>query len=247
MKKRDYSNLIYGIRAVIEAIKSGQDLERIFIQKGLKGDLISELKGQLRNTNAPMSMVPVEKINRLTRKNHQGVAAFISPVKYHTLSQLVLSLFENGENPFLVLLDRITDVRNFGAIARSAEGTGAHGIIIPIQEAAQINADSVKTSAGALNLIPVCREHDLKESIKYLKESGFHVVASTEKAEDPLQSADFQGPVCVILGSEEDGISSEVLRVADQLVRVPMKGKIDSLNVSAAAAMAFYEVVRQRS
>ncbi|MFK7953162.1 MAG: 23S rRNA (guanosine(2251)-2'-O)-methyltransferase RlmB [Ekhidna sp.] len=240
------SDLIYGIRAVVEALRSGQHLERVFIQKNLKGDLIKELMFELHQTTTPISKVPVERINKFTRKTHQGVVALISPIQYHTLGNLVPDLFEKGENPLLLILDEVTDVRNFGAIARTAECLGVHGIVIPIRGGAQVNEDSVKTSAGAFNYLPICRERNLLDAIRFLKESGFNVVACTEKTNNHLSSIDFVGPTAIIMGSEETGISDVTLELASVKAKVPMTGKIESLNVSVATGMALYEVQRQR-
>lgn len=245
MKHKD-TNMIYGIRAAIEAIKSGQEFEKIFIQKNLKGDLIKELYQVVGHTTAPISKVPIEKLNRFTRKNHQGVVAFISPVTYHKLDHLVASIFESGDDPFLLMLDRITDVRNFGAIARSAEGMGAHGIIIPSRNAAQINSDAIKTSAGALTQLPVCRVNNLLDEARYLKNSGCKVVACTEKGNLSIDKVSLSGPLLLVFGSEEDGITDELLKESDELARIPMKGEIASLNVSASTAICCYEVLRQR-
>lgn len=245
-EKSTHNNMIYGIRAVIEAIEAGRDLERIFIQKNLKGELIKELFDKLPGTQSPVSRVPIERLSKFTMKNHQGVVAFLSPVKHHSLANLIAETFEKGDNPFFVVLDRVTDVRNFGAIARTANASGVHGIIIPTKNAAQVNPDAIKTSAGALNSMPVCREDNLLQSIRYLKDSGLQIIACTEKGNTPLPEATFNGPVALILGSEEDGISPEILQIADQLCYIPMAGAIASLNVSAAGAIFMYEVVRQR-
>lgn len=241
------SNLIYGIRAVIESVKSGEHLERVFIQKNLKGDLHKELMMELHQTTIPISKVPVEKINRFTRKNHQGVVAFVSPIAYHTTESLVPMLFEQGKTPLLLILDEITDVRNFGAIARTAECLGVHGIIIPVRGAAQVNEDAVKTSAGAFNYLPVCREDNLKETVSFLQQSGYKVVACSEKTESFLAAEDFRGPVALIMGSEERGINADLLKQADAICKIKMQGRIESLNVSVAAGMALYEIQRQRA
>ncbi len=244
---RTFDNLIYGIRAVIETIQSGKDLEKVFIQQGLKGDLIKELQALIHERSIPASNVPLEKINGFSRKNHQGVVAFVSPVQYHNLDQVIPTIYEDGKNPLILVIDRVTDVRNFGAIARSAECMGVHTIVIPTRNGAQINPDAVKTSAGALNFIPVCRERILMDSVRYLKESGMQIVACSEKGSGVLKTADFSGPTAIIMGNEEDGVAPELLKLADAVVKIPMTGQIASLNVSAAAAMVLYEVERQRS
>ncbi len=246
MENTKNENMIYGIRAVIETIQSGKDLEKVFIQKGLKSDLIRELQLLINQYKVPLSTVPVEKINRFTRKNHQGVVAFLSPIQYHTIDQLLPSIFESRKTPLILVLDRITDVRNFGAIARTADCMGVDAILIPIKNSVQINADAVKTSAGALNYIPVCREANFKEAIQYLKDSGLQVVASTEKSDTYFQDIDLMIPTAIVMGSEDEGISSAILEMADKQVKIPLSGNIASLNVSVAAAIALYEVNRQR-
>lgn len=240
-------NLIFGIRAVLETIHSGKDFEKIFIQKGLKGELIDELREALKGSEIPRSMVPIEKLNRLTGKNHQGVVAFVSPVQYFPLDQVITQTFEKGESPLLLLLDGVTDVRNFGSIARTAECMGVHGIIIPTQGSAQINADAVKTSAGALNYIPVIREPNVGITISQLKSSGIKVVACTEKTDVLMSSLDLSSPACLVMGAEDVGISSEILVACDERGKLPLQGKIASLNVGSACSMALYEVIGQRS
>jgi len=238
--------MIYGTRAVMEAIKAGRQIERILIQKGISNDLIRELLQVIRSKNLSFSYVPQEKLNRLSTKNHQGVICLLSSVEYASLDNIVHAAFSEGREPFLLLLDQITDVRNFGAIARTAECAGVHALIIPEKGNAPITSDAMKTSAGALNHLPVCREKDLKKTITYLRESGITVIACTEKATKLIYEVDIKGPVALIMGSEEDGISDALLRSADELVKIPMKGEIGSLNVSVAAGIAMYEVVRQK-
>ena len=246
MEVKKNEHMIYGIRAVIETIHAGKDLEKVFIQKGLKGDLAKELQGLIHGRQIPLSTVPVEKINNFTRKNHQGVVAFLSPVQYHKIEHILPAVFENRRVPLILVLDRVTDVRNFGGIARTAECMGVDAILIPTKNSAQINADAIKTSAGALNFIPVCREANLKEALQFLKDSGLQIVASTEKAESYFQDIDLMVPTAIIVGSEDEGISSAYLAMADKQVKIPISGEIASLNVSVAAAMALYEVNRQR-
>lgn len=238
--------MIYGTRAVMEAIKAGRQIERILIQKGISNDLIRELLQIIRAKNLSFSYVPQEKLNRLSTKNHQGVICLLSSVEYASLDNIVHAVFSEGREPFLLLLDQITDVRNFGAIARTAECAGVHALIIPEKGNAPITSDAMKTSAGALNHLPVCREKDLKKTVTYLRESGITVIACTEKANKLIYEVDIKGPVALIMGSEEDGISDALLRSADELVKIPMKGEIGSLNVSVAAGIAMYEVVRKK-
>jgi 23S rRNA (guanosine2251-2'-O)-methyltransferase len=240
------SDMIYGTRAVMEAIKAGRQIERILIQKGISNELVRELLHLIRDTGLTFTYVPQEKLNRLTTKNHQGVVCLLSSVDYASLDNIVHAAFSDGREPFLLMLDQITDVRNFGAIARTAECAGVDALIIPEKGNAPITSDAMKTSAGALNHLPVCRERDLKKTITYLRESGIMVVACTEKASKMIYDIPFKGPVALIMGSEEDGISDALLRSADELVKIPMKGEIGSLNVSVAAGIAIYEVVRQK-
>lgn len=240
------SDIIYGIRTVIEALKSGQHLERVFIQKSLKGDLYKELMVELHQSDTPISKVPIERINKFTKKNHQGVVALISPIQYHTLDQLVPGLFEQGQNPLFLVLDEITDVRNFGAIARTAECMGVNAIVIPVKGGAQVNEDAVKTSAGAFNYLPICRENNLLDAVRYLKESGINIVACSEKTKKSLHKVDFSVPTAIVMGSEERGISPQIMEEANSVAKIKMSGEIESLNVSVATGMILYEVQRQR-
>ncbi|HTJ48053.1 MAG TPA: 23S rRNA (guanosine(2251)-2'-O)-methyltransferase RlmB [Cyclobacteriaceae bacterium] len=239
------SDMIYGTRAVMEAILAGKQIEKILVQSGLNNDLIKELILTARGKKVPLTFVPAEKLKRMSAKNHQGVICLVSAVSYTTLSNIVASAFNEGREPFLLVLDRVTDVRNFGAIVRTAECAGVDAIVISEKGNAPITSDAMKTSAGALNHMPVCREPDLKKTIKFLQESGIRVVACTEKAEKTIYDIEFKGPVALIMGSEEDGISDILLREADELAKIPLKGKIESLNVSVAAGVAIFEVVRQ--
>lgn len=240
------NDFIFGIRAIIEAIRSGKEIEKILIKKDLTGDLIQELHQEMRHNNIPMQYVPLEKLNRITRKNHQGVVAFVSPIAYHNIETLVPGLFEQGKIPFIVILDSLTDVRNIGAIARTAECAGVDALIVPEKGSAQLNADAVKTSAGALHYVPVCRVKSLVNTIKFLKDSGLTVICASEKAVASCFKMDYKGPVALILGAEDVGINPDLLRISHELVTIPVKGQIASLNVSAAASVLFYEVVKQR-
>ncbi|MCK9618731.1 MAG: 23S rRNA (guanosine(2251)-2'-O)-methyltransferase RlmB [Lentimicrobiaceae bacterium] len=231
----------------MEAIHSGKDIDKLFIQNGLKGELFFELWKEVKERKIPFQYVPPEKLNRLTNNNHQGIVAFLSFVTYQRLDDILPEVFESGKVPLVIVLDRITDVRNLGAIARTAECAGADAIVVPEKGSAQMNADAVKTSAGALHHIPVCREPNLKFTLDVLKEYGFQVVAATEKADKLYYSADYSLPTALLLGSEEDGISHEYLKKADLQVKIPLLGEIASLNVSVAAGILLYEVVKQRS
>jgi len=245
MKAR--TSLIFGIHPVDEAIRSGKTIDKVLLKQGFKNDMVPGLFPALREQNIPFQYVPVEKLNRLTGKNHQGIIAMISEIEYTELDKLVPLLFEQGKTPAVVLLDGITDVRNLGAIARSAECAGFDAMVIPAKGSAQINADAIKTSAGALNSLPVCRVASLPEAGKYLHECGFHIIAATEKGEEDMYKADFTQPAAIIMGAEDTGIDPKLLKMADILVKVPMFGAIQSLNVSAAATVIFYELVRQRN
>lgn len=240
------NNFIYGIRPVMEAIHAGKEIEKIFITRGARGDLMQELKQLMRENTILYTEVPVEKLNRLTRKNHQDVVCFISSVTYQSIEDIIPAIFEKGETPLILVLDRITDVRNFGAIARTAECAGVHAIVIPAKGAAQINSDAVKTSAGALNSIPVCREKNLRNTLDYLKASGLQLIAATEKTPELVYSIDYTSPSAIIMGSEEDGISSDLLKLADKKIKIPLFGTIESLNVSVACGVVLFEAIRQR-
>ena len=243
---KEKDNMLFGIRPIIEALTSGKNLDKIFLQKGSNGPIISELRNICKETMTPVSFVPVEKLNRLTRKNHQGAVAFGSVITYYTIDQILPTIYEEGRNPLILILDKITDVRNFGAIARTAECAGVDAIIIPATGAAAINGDALKTSAGALHTIKVCREHNLKFVIEFLKDSGLQIVSCTEKATKNYTEASYNKPTAIIMGSEEDGISGEYLKRSDEQVKLPMLGEIGSLNVGVAAGVMLYEVIRQR-
>jgi 23S rRNA (guanosine2251-2'-O)-methyltransferase len=239
--------MIFGLRPVMEAVNAGREISKVLLRKGLEGDMYSELTLLMRKHDIPSRVVPVEKLNRVTRKNHQGVIAFVSPVEYARIENLVPSLFEKGENPFIVVCEGVTDTRNVGAIARSAECAGAHAILLPVKGSAMISADAVKTSAGALNHLAVCRTDNLKSTLVFLKNCGLKIIAATEKALDIYYQADLTGPAALLLGAEDTGISAEYLRMADVAVKIPVKGQVASLNVSAAAAVLMYEMVKQNS
>ena len=246
MHNTEEKNYTFGIRAIIEAVEAGKTIDKLFIQKGLHNDLFAELWKLVREKRINYKHVPVEKINRLTRKNHQGVFAFISPIDFHNIEDVIPKLYEEGKNPLVLVLDRITDVRNFGAIARTAECAGVDTILIPEQNAAAINADAIKTSAGALHKITVCRTWNLKLAIQFMKDSGIQLVGCTEKTQDNMYKPDYTPPTAIIMGSEEDGVSPEFLKMCDARAKIPMAGKIASLNVSVATGVILYEAIRQR-
>ena len=239
--------VIFGLRPVIEAIKAGKEIEKLLIQKDQHSLLINELVALAFTHKIPISKVPIEKLDSITRKNHQGVICFISAITYSSLDNIISETYQKGLNPLILILDRITDVRNFGAIARTADCLGVHAIVVPSRGSAQITGDALKTSAGALSFIPVCREDNLKNTITYLKENGLKIFGCTEKSDKNIFQCDFSVPAAIMMGSEEDGISEEYLRKADETGKIPLSGNIASLNVSVAAGMVLYEVIRQRS
>lgn len=244
--KKDKSLEVFGLHPVMEAIRSGKEFDKIFMQKGLHGELAMELRALLKEHNMIFKAVPVEKLNRLTRKNHQGVFGFISPVNFYNLGDVLMNSYEKGKSPLFLMLDRVTDVRNFGAIARTAECCGVDAIILPKVGGAQINADAIKTSAGALMNIPICREQNLVHSLKYLQKSGLKVIACTEQTDTNLYEVPLVDPAVIVMGSEEDGVSEEIMDLADAKTRIPMYGKTESLNVSVACGVLLYEAIRQR-
>ena len=243
MKEKE---MIFGLRAVIEAVQAGKDIDRVIVKRDLQGELFRELQEVLSKYEIPLQRVPLQRINRYTRKNHQGVLAFVSAVTYQKIENIIPMLYEEGKNPFIVVLDGITDVRNFGAIARTCEVAGVDAIVLPARGSVRVNADAIKTSAGALHTIPVCREQNLKDAVQFLKNSGIKVVAATEKAAENYTNTSYTNPVAVLMGAEDVGISSELLKISDDLVRLPVFGTIESLNVSVAAGVMLYEVIRQR-
>lgn len=243
MEKSDY---IFGIRAVMEAIEAGKDIDKVFVKSDMQGDLAKELFDLMRRYHIVAQKVPVERINRITRKNHQGVLAMLSPITYHRLDHLIPQLYEEGVLPFIVVLDGITDVRNFGAIARTCECAGADAIVIPERGSVSVGGDAVKTSAGALMNLPVCRERSVAGAVRTLLDNGFTVIAVSEKADINYTTADYTGPIALVMGAEDTGISPDVLKLCSNFVSIPMFGKTGSLNVSVAAGVMIYEVVRQR-
>ena len=240
------NEMIFGVRAVLEAIDAGKEIDKILIKRDILSELSRELFAAVKGTNIPVQRVPVEKLNRITRKNHQGVIAFVSAVEYASIETVIPTLFEEGKNPLIVLLDGITDVRNFGSIARTCDCAGVDAVIIPMHGSVTVNADAVKTSAGALHTLPVCREKNITETLKYLKASGLRIVCATEKGKINYTASDLTAPVCVVMGAEDTGIPAEHLALCDDWVSIPQYGRIESLNVSVATAVILYEAVRQR-
>jgi len=238
--------MIFGLRAIIEAIKGGRDFEKVTMRYDLKGDLALELKALLKTTSIPLVKAPADQLDKLTRKNHQGAIGFASEIKYQNIENLLPMIYEAGKVPFIVVLDGVTDVRNFGAIARSAECAGADAILVPAKGSAAINADAMKTAAGALDHIPVCRTHNLRESLKFLKDSGLSLYAASEKADEFYYKKDFTVPLAIVMGSEDVGIAPHNLEICDEALKIPMNGHIASLNVSVASGIFLFEVLKQR-
>lgn len=245
-KRQEKIQMVFGIRAIMEAIESGKEIEKLMIQNGLKGELYHEFFQLIKYHKIPFSNVPLQALNRITRKNHQGVIAYLSPITYQNIENLIPMLYEDGKNPFILLLDRITDVRNFGAIARTAECSGVDAIVVPSRGAATINEDAIKTSAGALHKIAVCREDNLKTTLEFIKNSGVKIYGISEKASNFYYNEDYTGPIALMLGSEENGISEAYMPFLDGFVKIPMSGQIESLNVSVAGGILMFEVTKQR-
>lgn len=240
------SNIIFGVKPVIEAINAGKEIDKLYIQRDITGAGLSALRNAIKKAKIPFSHVPVQKLNKMTNSNHQGVVGYISPIDLVDIETLVPTLFEQGKTPFILLLDKITDVRNFGAIARTAECAGVDAIVVPKRESAQINGDALKTSAGALNRIAVCKVNNLTDTVMFLQASGISIVACTEKTDQSIYEADYKKPVAIVMGSEEKGVSNQILKIADAKGKIPMLGEITSLNVSVAAGIIIYEAVKQR-
>jgi 23S rRNA (guanosine2251-2'-O)-methyltransferase len=243
LKKEEF---IYGLHPVIEAIRSGKEIDKVLFRAGLKGETVRMLTTLVKENNVPFQYVPAEKLNRITMKNHQGVIAFLSMISYTRLEDLVPFIFESGKSPLLLVLDGITDVRNLGAVARTAECAGADGLIIPAYGSAQVSEDAIRSSAGALLRLPVCKVSSLANAITYLKQSGIHVAGATEKTKEVYTDMELDGPLAIVMGSEEKGLSPDVLKLCDLLVSIPMMGEISSLNVSVASGVLLFEAVRQR-
>ena len=245
--KHKEEGLIFGIHPVMEALRAGKEIDKVLLQSGAASPQITDLKRQLAELDIPVSYVPKEKLMQYSRINHQGLVAFLSPVDFQPIDEVLQRVFEQGEDPFLLILDRITDVRNFGAICRTAECAGVHAVIVPARGSARIGGDAVKTSAGALMHIPVGRSMNLKDTLQFLKDSGMRIVGASEKGNAQLFEAELSGPLGIIMGSEETGISPEYLKKCDAMLNIPMRGETSSLNVSVAAGIMLYEVVRQRA
>ena len=237
---------IFGIRAIIEAINSNKNIDKVFLQKGLKGDLYKELESLINSNRINSSYVPVEKLNKLTDKNHQGAVAQIAPIEFHDLDTLYESVIQKESKPLFLILDQLSDVRNFGAIIRTAECTGVNGIIIQSKGSAPVNGDTIKTSAGAVFKVPICKVSHIKDAVFFLQASDVKVIAATEKTTNTLYDVDFKGACAIIMGSEGRGINPSVIKVADEKAKLPLLGEIESLNVSVACGAFLYEAIRQR-
>ena len=237
---------LYGLRAILEAIEANKSIDKVFLQKGLRGELFGQLEQAIRKNGINCSYVPLEKLNRITTNNHQGAVAQIAPISFYELDALVSIVKETKENPLFLILDQLSDVRNFGAIIRTAECTGVDGIIIQKSGSAPINGDAIKTSAGAVFNIPICKVDHIKDAIFYFQASEIQVVAATEKTDHTLYDIDFQSATAIVMGSEGKGVSPSVLKLVDAKAKLPMFGSIASLNVSVACGAFLYEVVRQR-
>ena len=243
--RKERTDLVFGVHAVIEALKAERSINKILIQKGIQKETFNELRDALKGQQFQLQFVPNQKLDSLTSGNHQGVIAFITPIEYQEIESLVDKMLEEGKKPTILVLDRITDVRNFGAIARTAECEGVDAILIPSKGSALVSSDAMKASAGALNRIPICKTNDLKNSLFYLQQSGLRLIACTEKSDTPLYKVNLRGSVAIIMGSEENGITQDLINMSDMKAKIPMRGLISSLNVGVAAGMVLYEKLRQ--
>ena len=239
------SNMIFGIHPLLEALEAGREIDKVMMRRGLRTEESARILALSRERSIPVQFVPEERLGRLTQRQHQGVIAFISEIEYTPLEELVARVYEEGRAPFIVLLDGLTDVRNFGAIARTAECAGVDALVIPERGSVSVTADAVKTSAGALHRIPVCRVSSIAAAVGLLQSSGVRVVAASEKAEERYTETALQLPLGLVMGAEDHGVSTDVLRMADSITRIPQVGVIGSLNVSVAAGILIYEAVRQ--
>ncbi len=240
------NNIIFGVHPIIEAINAGKEIDKLYIQRDIKGAGLSELRKAIKKAKIPFAHVPIQKLNKLTNGNHQGIVGLISPIALQDIEEILAKLFEENKIPLLLILDKITDVRNFGAISRTAECAGVDAIIIPKRESAQINADAIKTSTGALQRIAVCKVDNLTDTVFFLKESGVKIIACTEKTNETIYQPNYKTPCAIIMGSEEKGISNQLLKASDDKAKIPLIGQIASLNVSVAAGIILYEAVKQR-
>ena len=244
MKKE---TLLFGIYPVIEALKAKQTIDKAYVQKGLQSPKIDAIVADLEALNTTISYVPLEKMEKLCRSNHQGIILISSPIEFVTLETMVEAVLESEKTPLFLILDQISDVRNFGAILRTAECTGVDGVIIQKKGGAPVSGDTVKTSAGAIFNIPICKVDHIKDAIYYLQGSGITTIAATEKTQDTIYKLELNEPMAIVMGSEGLGVSKSVLSIVDKKASLPLLGVINSLNVSVACGALLYEVVRQRS
>jgi 23S rRNA (guanosine2251-2'-O)-methyltransferase len=240
------TDFVFGIRPVQEVLQSGKEIDKLLIQKGIQNEAIAAIADQYRQLNIPVVQVPEEKLRRITRKNHQGIICFLSSVAFASLDNIISETYAAGQLPLVIALDRVTDVRNVGAIARSADCAGAQALILPERGGARLGGDAFKASAGALSHLPVCRERSLRGALHFLQSNGLQVVACTEKGDTTIYEIDFTAPTVILMGSEEDGISPELLSLVNVKASIPMVGHISSLNVSVAAGICLFEALRQR-
>ena len=246
-KRPPEKEMVFGLRAVIEAIDAGKVLDKVLLRRDMNSSIGRELQTKLEGTATPIQRVPVEKLNQYTDKNHQGVIAFLSPIEFYPIENLVQSLYDEGKTPLLMVLDGITDVRNFGAIARTCVCAGVHALVIANRSGVAINGDAIKTSAGALYSLPICKVDNMHNTLQYLRESGLQVVAATEHTNRLYTDCDFTQPTAIVMGSEDRGIYPLNLDQCTDKVKLPMTDTIESLNVSVAAGVFIYEAIRQRS
>jgi len=242
----DKEKLIYGRHPIMDAIDNGQSIDKIMLSKSVKGEFEKDLRRICKERNIPLHIVPKDRIDSVTRKNHQGVVGFLAYVEYQLIEDVFPLIYERGEVPLVVVLDSVTDVRNMGAIARSAEAAGAHALIVPHKKTAQINAEAMKTSAGALSKIPVCRAASLGNALDYLLMNGVQVIAADLRGERKLYELDLTIPTAIVMGAEGEGIRPHITRKANELFQIPMQGTTDSFNVSVATGIILYETMRQR-
>ena len=244
-KRPSEKTFVFGIHPVAEALNSGKNLDRIVVSRAGTNERLNKLVGQARAQGVPIKMVPKAKLDSITLKNHQGIVAFLSPITYQPLEEIVMGAYENGESPILIAADGITDVRNLGAIARSAECFGVHGLIIPERGSASITDGAIKSSSGALLRLPVCRVPKITEALKFLNSSGVECIALSEKAESSIDDNKVDGPFCLVMGDEGLGVSKEAVNYCDTTLRIPMKGNTASLNVSVSAGIAIYQLQKK--
>lgn len=242
----EHQNYIYGIHPVIEAIDSGHNIDKIYLQKGLHGVNYKRIQEIIKKYRLHWKWAPKEKLRCLTLKKHQGVFAFISPIEYQSIDNLIPKLYEQGKNPFLLVLDRITDVRNFGSIVRTSECGGVDGILIPSNGSTLINSDAIKASSGAILNLPICKELDLYKSLLILKQYGIQIIAAEDKTFTSFYEVDLSVPLAILIGNEQYGIDSSYLSLTDKQVKLPMIGKLSSINVSVVCGVLIYEVLRRR-